>query len=158
MIHFSDNKCCFLYMSNSSDTIPFLFSDDILLPAYVYYNDTVYTPDNIKTGTYSLWTASQDFCLCRRYNPELDTSVKSLNKYLPRTGQLLYLHIARRDREEEGSQGYIGLPTEIFGRLSASVNLIHNNDILAYILHHHLLLLLLLFSFSTTTILFTSFT
>lgn len=56
--------------------------------------------------------------------------VKSLNKYLPRTGQPTIFACARRRAHR---RGYIGLPTEIFGRLSASVNLIHNNDDIAYI-------------------------
>lgn len=54
---------------------------------------------------------------------------------------------------------YIGLPTEIFGRLSASVNLIHNNDIAAYLLLLLLLLLLLfLFGFLSLYLLFSSLT
>jgi len=51
-------------------------------------------------------------------------STKSLNKYLPRTGQPALFACAGGHAHR---RGYIGLPTEIFGRLSASVNLIHNN-------------------------------
>lgn len=69
-------------------------------------------------------------------------SVKSLNKYLPRTGQPAIFACARRRARR---RGYIGLPTEIFGRLSASVNLIHNNDDIAYLLF--LLLASFLFHF-----------
>lgn len=59
------------------------------------------------------------------------TSTKSLNKYLPRTGQPALFACAGGRAHR---RGYIGLPTEIFGRLSASVNLIHNNDGAAYLL------------------------
>lgn len=59
------------------------------------------------------------------------TSTKSLNKYLPRTGQPVLFACAGGRAHR---RGYIGLPTEIFGRLSASVNLIHNNDGAAYLL------------------------
>lgn len=69
------------------------------------------------------------------------TSVKSLNKYLPRTGQPALFAYAG---DGAPRAGYIGLPTEIFGRLSASVNLIHNNDVAAYLSLPPLLLLLLL--------------
>ena len=59
------------------------------------------------------------------------TSTKSLNKYLPRTGQPTLFACAGGRAHR---RGYIGLPTEIFDRLSASVNLIHNNDDAAYLL------------------------
>jgi len=58
---------------------------------------------------------------------------------LPRTGQPALFACAGGRAHK---RGYIGLPTEIFGRLSASVNLIHNNDGAAY-----LLLFLFLFHF-----------
>jgi len=58
-------------------------------------------------------------------------STKSLNKYLPRTGQPALFACAGGHAHR---RGYIGLPTEIFGRLSASVNLIHNNDGATYLL------------------------
>lgn len=54
--------------------------------------------------------------------------MRSQNKYLPRTGQsLLFACALTRVLHTRGM--YIGLPTEIFDRLPASVNLIHNNGI-----------------------------
>lgn len=91
----------------------------------LYYNKChVNIRCDIKTGANFRRATEGAFRLCRRCNP--GTSAKSLNKYLPRTGQPALFACTGGGRAHR--RGYIGLPTEIFGRLSASSNLIHNND------------------------------